>query len=272
MNAPDRTTQRVRDWLRRSTPAAPDAERDVDEVMTTLFKSSQLQPRSSFRFLRGRKGPEGGFSMFTALKLGGATAVIALVTGVLAISALPVSQTMQAPSAATESASPEVAIEDLPPYAAITGKMWPGSQIQVPTADADFAGPGTLWHDWAWETRMEVNDPRLNGRVLTNQDFLLFEDDAASYTGFAGSLRSTVGRLENEGGSWTLRGHGFSKPGLSSYSSNHYVMYFTGEDGYEGLTAMLLMVPAGNYWQLDGVIAPGPLPEPPASLVPAAAE
>jgi len=272
MNVPDQTTHQVREWLRRSTPVAPDAERSVDQVMATLFQQTQLRPHSSFRLMRGRSWGDGGFSMFSALKLGVATAVIALVGGLLAISALPDPQADQVPAAATESASPEVAIEDLPPYAAITGQMWPGSQIQVPTADADFAGPGTLWHDWAWELRMEVNDPRLNGRVLTNQDFLLFEDDAASSTGFAGSLRSTIGRLENEGGSWTLRGHGFSKPGSSSYSSNHYVIYFTGEDGYDGLTAMLLMVPAGSYWQLDGVIAPGPLPEPPASLLPAAAE
>ena len=45
MNAPDRATQRVREWLRRSMPASPDAERSVDDVMATLFQQSQVRPR-----------------------------------------------------------------------------------------------------------------------------------------------------------------------------------------------------------------------------------
>lgn len=270
MNVPDQTTHQVRDWLRRSAPVAPDAERSVDQVMATLFQQTQLRPRSSLRLLRGRTRGDGGSSMFSALKLGIATAVIALVGGVLAISALPDPQAAPVPAAATESASPEMAIEDLPPYAAVTGKMWPGSSTYGPVRDDDYAGSGALWRDWAWELRMEVDDPRLNGLFLTNQDYLLF-DDSEEYANFGGSLRTTIGRLENEGGSWTEAGYGFSKPGWSSYSSNNYVLFFTGEDGYEGLTAMLFMVPAGSYWQLDGVIAPGPFPEPPASLDPAAA-
>ena len=208
--------------------------------------------------------------MFSAVKLGVATAVIAMVGGVLAISALPDQQAVQVPAAATESASPEVAIAELPPYAAVTGKMWPAMSTYGPTRDEDAAGPGALWRDWAWDLRMEVNDPRLNGLFLTNQHYLLF-DDSEGASGFSGSLRTTIGSLENEGGSWTNLGYGFSKPGSSSYSSNNYVLFLTGEGGYEGLTAMLLMVPAGSYWQLDGVIAPGPFPEPPATLDPAAA-
>ena len=38
------------------------------------------------------------------------------------------------------------------------------------------------------------------------------------------------------------------------------------------ITAILLMVPAGSYWQLDGVIAPGPMSAPPTSVEPATAE
>ncbi len=268
MSTPDRTTPRVREWLRRSTPAVPDAEASVDEVMTTLFQASQLRPRSSFRFLRGREGDEGGYSMFSALKLAIATAVVALVGGVLAISAVPGPQAPQAPGAATESASPEVAIEDLPPYAAITGKMYAGSATHSPTRDADAPSPQTLWHDWAWTLTIDVDDPRLNGTYLTNQDYLIFDGDNP----FSGSLRSAIGTVANEGGSWTSEAHGFSKPGESNFSRNHYVIYFTGEGGYEGLSAMLLMVPAGSYWQLDGVIAPGPMPELPTSVEPAPAE
>lgn len=271
MSAPDRTTQQVREWLRSTTPSSPDAERSVDQVMSTLFQQTQLRPQSSFRFRRGRSWGEGGFSVFSALKLGVATAVIALVGGVLAISGLPDPQADQVPAAATESSSPEVAIEDLPPYAAVTGKMWPGANTYGPTKDPDHPGPGTLWRDWVWELRLEVDDPRLNGPFRTNQNYLLFEDDSRDAYNSRGSLRTTIGTLENEGGSWTQAGYGFSKPGSSSYSANNYVLFFTGEGGYEGLTVMLFMVPAGSYWQLDGVIAPGPFPEQPTSLDPAAA-
>lgn len=209
--------------------------------------------------------------MFSALKLGAATAFIALVGGMLAISALPGPQPAQVPAAATEAASPDIAIADLPPYAAVTGKVWPGSSTYGPDRDGDYDGPGALWRDWAWDLRIEANDPRLNGLFPTNQNYLLF-DSSEEVVGFSGSLRTTIGTLENEGGSWTQTGYGFSKPGWSSYGSNNYVLFLTGEDGYEGLTAMLFMVPAGSYWQLDGVIAPGPFPELPASLNPSTAE
>jgi len=46
------------------------------------------------------------------------------------------------------------------------------------------------------------------------------------------------------------------------------VAYFAGEGGYEGLSAMLLMVPNAGNWVVDGVIIPGPMPEPPTSLEP----
>lgn len=267
MSAPDRTTQSVREWLRRSTPVGPDAERSVDEVMTTLFQQSQLRPRSSFRLLRGRSRGDGGFSMFSALKLGIATVVIALVGGLLAISAIPGPQVTQGPAAATEPASPDMAIEDLPPYAAITGKLSPGFSTNAADVEVDPATGWAIGTDWAWQMRFETNDPRLDGTFLNNHNYYQFE----GLDGASGSLRSGIGRLSNEGGSWSVEFQGFSKPGESSYSANHYVSYLTGEGGYEGLTAMLFMVPDGSYWQLDGVIAPGPFPEPPASLDPAAA-
>ena len=55
----------------------------------------------------------------------------------------------------------------------------------------------------------------------------------------SGSLRSGIGRLSNEGGSWSIEASGFSKPGESSFSQNHYALYLTGEGGYDGLSAML---------------------------------
>ncbi len=268
MNVPDRTTQRVREWLRQSTPDAPEAERSVDEVMTTLFQASQLRPRSSFRFLRRADWGEGGYSMFSALKIGVATALVALLGGVLAISTLPQEQLPQAPAAATEVATPEISLEDLPPYAAINGKMLAGPNTHLPDMEIDpTTGRGT-GNDYAWTMSLETNDPRLDGPFLSNHDYLVFEGEDP----FSGSLRNGIGTLSNEGGSWSVEFHGFSKPGQSNITSDYYVTYLTGEGGYEGLSAMLLSVPAGSYWAVDGVIAPGPMPEPPTTVEPAMAE
>jgi hypothetical protein len=268
MKAPDRTTQHVREWLRQSTPMGPDAERSVDEVMSRLIRQTQLRPRLSFRFLRGRSLDEGGHSMFSALKLGLATAVVALLGGILALSVLPPQHQDQAPlAAATESASPEIALDDLPPYASITGQLRPGIATHVPDFGTDPATGRETGTDWAWRMELEANDPRLSGEYLSNHNYYLFEGDDRN----SGSLRSGIGRVTNEGGSWSVEFHGFSKPGTNAIQANHYVTYLSGEGGYEGLSAILLMTPSGDHWAVDGVIAPGPMPEAPTSVDPSEA-
>lgn len=158
--------------------------------------------------------------------------------------------------------SEQAVIEELPPYAAISGKIWPAVSTHSASKDPEHPPPQTLWHDWTWTLRNELSDPRLDGAYETNQDYLMFDGEDL----LTGTLRSGIGRLTNEGGSWTSEFHGFSRPGTSNYSGNRYVNYFTGEGGYEGLTAMLVMIPDGSYWAVDGVIGPGPMPEPPATL------
>lgn len=269
MKAPDRTTQQVREWLRQSTPLPPDAEQSVDEVMSRLIRQTQLRPRLSFRFLRGRSLDERGRSMFSALKLGVATAVVALFGGILALGVLPPQHQDQAPpAAATGSASPEVALEELPPYASITGQLRPGIATHVLDIRTDPATGRETGTDWAWRMELETNDPRLNGEYLNNHNYFLFEGDDRN----SGSLRSGIGRVTNGGGSWSVEFHGFSKPGTNAIQANHYVAYLTGEGGYEGLSAMLITTPSGDHWAVDGVIAPGPLPEAPTAVDPSEAE
>lgn len=258
MNAPDRTPRHVREWLRRSTPTPPDAEQSVDEVMTTLFRQSQLRPRMSFRLWAERARSEGGFSMFSALKVGVATALVALVGGVLALSLLPQPQEPLPPAAEAT----EVAVGDLPRYAAIEGKVYAHSETNRATEARQEGLPEVIGTDWGYRGLVETNDPRLNGFYDTNQNYHQFLAPPAS-----GTVRSGIGRISNKGGSWAAELYGFSRPGESDHSANHYVSFLTGEGGYEGLSAMLWMDPEpGTHWRLEGVIAPGPMPEPPDTL------
>ena len=202
--------------------------------------------------------------MFSAVKLGVATALVALLGGVFAIGVMPPQQEAAPPGAATEEATPLEAQETPPPYAAITGKMWHGTQTRAADITTGSTPPQEVWTDYAWTLHLDTNDPRLSGPFETIQN--LHQSMAGDR--LSGSLRAGIGRLSHEDGSWTADFHGFSKPGHSSYNQNHYVAYFTGEGGYEGLSAMLLMVPNAGNWVVDGVIIPGPMPEPPTSLEP----
>ena len=74
--------------------------------------------------------------------------------------------------------------------------------------------------------------------------------------------------ITNDGGSWVSEFRGFTPGG----DRNHYLLLLSGEGGYEGLSAMLLMLPVGasGEWEVEGVIAPDPLPEPPEWVLPPA--
>ena len=88
-----------------------------------------------------------------------------------------------------------------------------------------------------------------------------------------GAVESGIGLISNDDGSWAYELRGFAKPGDSSWRESHFALYLTGEGGYEGLSGMLWLDPVpGSHWELEGVIAPGPMPEPPAALVPAEPE
>ena len=142
--------------------------------------------------------------MFSALKLAIATAVVALVGGVLPDQRVYSSSAARPrlPGAATESASPEVAIEDLPPYAAITGQdVRAGSATHSPTMETpDQPPPGTLWHGLGLEpSGSDVDDPRLNGTYLTETRTT---ESSTATTRFSGSLsQPAIGTVTNDGGS-----------------------------------------------------------------------
>jgi len=162
-----------------------------------------------------------------------------------------------------EASEPPGEPQDLPPYAAIEGKLVflgvPG--IGAVTTNPD--PPKELWRDWRAAGRLETNDPRLDVEGILNQNYMGFEP---GYSG--GSVRTGIGRFANDRGSWAVESLGFNQPGISITNGTHLALAMTGEGGYEGLSAVLFILPAGGVhdWEVRGVIAPAPLPEPPTSV------
>lgn len=267
MNAPDRTTREVRDWLRRSSPPPPDAERSVDEAMNTLFRSTQVQPRLTSRLLGGRRGNEGGSLMFTALKLGAATALVALIS-VFAVS-VDRTQDSQVPGAAASPSPSAEAAGPATPAAAVNGRVYPSAVTQDANVIRQTEDPQEIWTDYVWDFRMDTDDPRLDGWFEFHQTIHVFVPD--SFQG--GSIQSGTGQITNDDGWWSTEFHGFAQPGKNAYHNGHYALTFTGGGGYEGLSAMLLMTPVpGSHWDVQGIIFPGDMPEMPDAVEPPEAD
>ena len=122
--------------------------------------------------------------------------------------------------------------------------------------------PMQLWLDWRNRARLVTNDPRLDTEGILNQNYMGFEP---GYSG--GSVRTGIGQMANDGGSWLVEALGFNQPGDSIVDGTYYALAMTGQGGYEGLSAVLFTQPAGSgAWDVRGVIAPAPLPEPPTSV------
>lgn len=150
---------------------------------------------------------------------------------------------------------------DLPPYAAIEGKlMFLGGVIGSVESNPD--PPKELWMNWRARGRLVTNDPRLNADGVLNQNYVGFEPGASG-----GSVRTGIGQFTNEGGSWNFESIAFNLPGVDYAAGGHYAWAMTGQSGYEGLSAVLFVLPTDVHeWEVRGVIAPAPLPLPPASV------
>ena len=113
---------------------------------------------------------------------------------------------------------------------------------------------------------MTADDPRLSGRWTGTQNYHQFVQ------GDPGAVRAGTAWLVNDGGSWSITFTGFTPPGApSSLSARHDQMLFSGEGGYEGLSAIIVVSPDGTpaEWTFEGVIFPGPMPEFPPPMAPA---
>ena len=147
---------------------------------------------------------------------------------------------------------------DLDPRApaVVTGVVSVAGPNQTPTTAHGVSPMLVAAEGYGWTLGLETDDPRLSGEFETNQNVYEYENGVATRTG--------VGRLINDGGSWDVVFRGYSP----ASNDNHYAMSFTGEDGYEGLSARLWVHPGGPAFEVDGVIAPDLWPEPPEWVLP----
>jgi hypothetical protein len=106
-----------------------------------------------------------------------------------------------------------------------------------------------------WST----SDPRLNGLVTRT---VTWHWDTASDT----VLDSHTYELFNDGGSWLGEGNGYVTD-LRGDPRHVQWVTLTGRDGYEGLSAMVLLKTANvlepTAWDLEGIIVPREVPEVP---------
>lgn len=202
--------------------------------------------------------------MFSALRFGVATALVALFGGLLAIAVVEPQQSYTPGAAASASPSAE-AEEAAGPATAISGRIYPGTVTQGADVVIQSDIPQEIWSDYVWEFRVSTNDPRLDGTFEFHQNIYEFLANDM----YSGTVHSGTGRITNDDGSWTSEFHGFAQPGKNAYHNGHYALQFTGEGAYEGLSAMLLMTPVpGSHWDVQGILFPGALPELPATVDP----
>ena len=129
-----------------------------------------------------------------------------------------------------------------------------------------------LFRDQVFLDTIETTDPRLTGSVLKAEN-----TDIHSVSGRDQFVapRSVSWRIENEGGAWTgqgyeLHGWGADDPHQESWGATVFML--TGEGGYEGLSAYLMVDwSTGSEDTLptvDGAVFPGeapPFPEVPST-------
>jgi hypothetical protein len=167
--------------------------------------------------------------------------------------------------ASAQSAEPDYEVADpgaLPPFAGVSGEMEGTAIVRVGDASIRDTLPEMVVTDDIYAASFETDDPRLSGTAKVNMNYIQFTTSELD-----GIVRSGLVTLTNDGGSWAGELRGFAKPGGSWHDSTHYAFFLTGEGGYAGLSAMLNMTPSGwGVWDIEGVIAPGPLPELPTSV------
>jgi hypothetical protein len=125
---------------------------------------------------------------------------------------------------------------------------------------------GFSWNNgFAWKTSWESSDERMAGDVTGVNHWVI--DPAGfepwSWGGQPNMLAREIVELTNDGGSWLGEGIGFNSTELDMASTTHI---FVGRDGYEGLTAYVL-VGEGQPPTFSGIIFPGEMPEAPEPLV-----
>ena len=147
----------------------------------------------------------------------------------------------------------------------VTGDVRYASSCSGPDTEMD----GDVRRDRNYECSPQTwtaSDPRLTGEVSRrwNEDVYRTEDE-----GYV-SVNMGAAYLRNEGGGWACSASNlFKGSGLFPQELTGETFACTGEDGYEGLSAILVNEQGGrNAEEFVGLIFSGdfpPLPEPPAA-------
>jgi hypothetical protein len=184
--------------------------------------------------------------------VGAVTILLALLaTGAFVIGAQPPSP-----------APPEVPAAQLAPVS-FTGHIVCGDEVRggsMTTSTFQFAegnGSVTSDHGHAWEQSATMSDPRLEGTHYHSRQTDIFMIPSSTRMEQRVITWATQ-RIENDGGSWQGTMLDFVRQGESGY---HETYLLTGAGGYEGLSAIYDIAPAGACaFDVWGVIFEGDLP------------
>jgi hypothetical protein len=143
-----------------------------------------------------------------------------------------------------------------------TGSVRGGEGVDVETTETVFPNGFTAVDGATWRNNWESSDERLTGDVTGVSNWVVGPDGFSAWEtgGEPDIITSVVMELTNDGGSWLGEGIGFGSTDLG-VSRDMYTL--VGRDGYEGLTAyVVLEVPPGPP-TFSGVIFPTAMPEVP---------
>jgi hypothetical protein len=134
---------------------------------------------------------------------------------------------------------------------------WPdvATETELPNGFTETTGHVRL-NSWV------SSDPRLSGDVATVVNWVLDPDGfgAMETGGQPNMLNTSITELTNDGGSWLGEGVSMSSTDLDVATDN---IILVGRDGYDGLTAYVLI--DGREWPptYSGVIFPSAMPDVP---------
>jgi hypothetical protein len=215
--------------------AGPSRPTDVAAVIRSAVAKS---PKWRFR------------SMFSATKMLAATAVVALFGGLLVVGQLTQSVPNQAPAADAGAVMRGEPVE-------FQGRWSYGGELQG--GAINVLDDGWWEHsDRGWGLHItEPGDPRLDGELTLR----------ASAIQKAGTeIWNGAFRIENEAGTWQQRPMIQSVKLSGEPEPMTWTAVFDGEDGYEGLTAVIGITRRAGGWDVEGVVIDGALPPTPTVL------
>jgi len=223
---------------------------------------------------------ERGLSVFSAVKLVAAAAIIALAGGLVLTGILPtapVSDPMPAAIEATATATDEAAsptIEsstELPVPAWVTGTV-AGSQM-IGSAGRKWMDGRTTYPEEVWQAKQLSPDPLIAGTLTTvaNVHEIGEGDTVVGGAISGGALTTGTMHVENDDGSWRGAFAGYREP--TEPWNHHTQVLLAGEGGYEGLRALLYYTGSigegyghSGSQQIQGVIFEGVMPALPAPV------